>query len=88
MEELFTYNQKLTYVFKEFSFEIFQFLKERDIYTLRLGNKVIFDIVECHLLFKNSIKELDGLFSKTITIPNEKEQPKSKFCRIYVYYSK
>lgn len=88
MDDLHTYDQKLKFVFKEFSFEIFQFLRERDIYCLRLSNKFIFDIAECHLLFKNSISELDSLFSKTIVFPNEKEQPKSKFCRIYVYYSK
>ena len=73
-------------VFKEHSYEILGYIKEKDIYNLRLVNKYIFDIIECHLMFKDSIKAMDNLFDSVITLP--KEPPKSKFCRINVYYSK
>ena len=76
------YNQLLNQIFKDYSFEIMAYLREIDMYNLRLSNKYIFEVIECHLMFKDSVKALDDLFGSIITMP--KEEPKSKFCRINV----
>ena len=75
-----TYHQQLNMIFKDFSFEILKYLDNKDIYSLRLTNKYIFDIMECHLMFKGSMKEIDNLFTSIVNIPEEPKTNKSKFC--------
>lgn len=88
MDEILTYQQKLKAVFKEHSFEILKFLQERDLYPLRTANKFVFDVIDCHLLFKDSVKQLDVLFDSIVELPSEPEKQKSKFCILFAYRSK
>lgn len=62
-------------VFNEFSFEIFQFLDSEDLTNLKMANKSMNEIVECHFLFKKSIFSLNDLFKKSVEIKENK--PKS-----------
>ena len=77
-----SYQQQLNLIFKDFSFEILKYLDTKEMYNLRLTNKYIFDIIECHLMFKGSMKEIDNLFASIVNIPEEPKTNKSKFCRI------
>ena len=53
-------------VFKNNSYEIFQFLDNNDLENLRRTNKFFCDICDCYFLFDNSIQSLGKLFSMSL----------------------
>ena len=76
---IFTDLKLLETVFKNNSYEIFQFLEKEDIENLEKTNKFFLDICDCYLLFDNSIKSLGKLFAISINEDNKKvPEKKSK----------
>ena len=76
---IFTDLKLLETVFKNNSFEIFQFLDKDDIENLEKTNKFFLDICDCYLLLDNSIKSLGKLFAISINEDNKKvPEKKSK----------
>ena len=76
---IFTDKKLLETVFKNNSYEIFQFLEKEDIENLEKTNKFFLDICDCYLLFDNSIKSLGKLFAISINEDNKKvPEKKSK----------
>lgn len=53
-------------VFSSNSYEIMQYLNKDDIISLKMSNKYLLDICECHSLFITSIQSLDKLFLTSI----------------------
>ncbi len=74
---IFTDKKLLETVFKNNSYEIFQFLEKEDIENLEKTNKFFLDICDCYLLLDNSIKSLGKLFAISINEDNKKV-PKKK----------
>ena len=79
-------------VFKNNSYEIFQFLENRDIENLRRTNKFFCDICDCYYLFDNSIQSLGKLFAMSLNNENNNnsihnsivaKDKKSKFMEKY-----
>ena len=60
---IFTDLKLLETVFKNNSFEIFQFLEKDDIDNLQKTNKFFLNICDCYLLMDNSMKSLGNLFA-------------------------
>ncbi len=76
---IFTDKKLLETVFKNNSYEIFQFLEKEDIENLEKTNKFFLDICDCYLLLDNSIKSLGKLFAISINEDNKKvPEKKSK----------
>jgi hypothetical protein len=86
------HKKKITYdesihlkpVFNLNSYEIFQFLDKKDLESLKITNKYFFELCECHNLFTESIKGLQGLFLNSILAEENtkkaiQKEKKSKF---------
>ncbi len=69
-EKPFIYHPSFEEVFKNNSYEIFQFLDNRDIENLRRTNKFFCDICDCYFLFDNSIQSLGKLFAMSLNNEN------------------
>ena len=92
-EKPFIYNHpSVEDVFKNNSYEIFQFLENRDIENLRRTNKFFCDICDCYYLFDNSIQSLGKLFAMSLNNENNNnsihnsivaKDKKSKFMEKY-----
>ena len=65
-------------VFKNNSYEIFQFLENRDIENLRRTNKFFCDICDCYYLFDNSIQSLGKLFAMSLNNENNNDSKNNK----------
>ena len=69
-------------VFKNNSYEIFQFLEKEDIQSLKLVNKYFLDVCDCHELLDSSMKSLSQLFVQTVKVEDnghKKSKLKEKF---------
>ncbi len=64
--------------FKNNSYEIFQFLENRDIENLRRTNKFFCDICDCYYLFDNSIQSLGKLFAMSLNNENNNDSKNNK----------
>ena len=73
---IFTDLNLLETIFKNNSFEIFQFLDKDDIENLEKTNKFFLNICDCYLLMDNSIKSLGNLFA--ISFQEDKKNPEKK----------
>ena len=73
---IFTDLKLLETVFKNNSFEIFQFLEKDDIDNLQKTNKFFLNICDCYLLMDNSMKSLGNLFA--ISFQEDKKNPEKK----------
>ena len=62
----FYHHPFLEEAFKSSSYEIFQFLDNKDINNLRKTNKFFWDICDCYFLFDDTIQSLSKLFSKSL----------------------
>ena len=91
-EKPFIYHPSFEEVFKNNSYEIFQFLDNRDIENLRRTNKFFCDICDCYFLFDNSIQSLGKLFAMSLNNENNNnsihnsivaKDKKSKFMEKY-----
>ena len=73
---IFTDLKLLETVFKNNSFEIFQFLDKDDIENLEKTNKFFLNLCDCYLLMDNSMKSLGNLFA--ISFQEDKKNPEKK----------
>ena len=77
-EKPFIYHPSFEEVFKNNSYEIFQFLENRDIENLRRTNKFFCDICDCYYLFDNSIQSLGKLFAMSLNNENNNDSKNNK----------
>ena len=81
---IFTDLKLLETVFKNNSFEIFQFLDKDDIENLEKTNKFFLNLCDCYLLMDNSMKSLGNLFAISFQedkkkIPEKKSKVREKY---------
>lgn len=75
----------LKLVFETNSHEIFEYLTREDLAKLKITNKFFFELCECNILFRDSIRKLDEIFMNSLNVlttdekQNKPQEKKSKF---------
>ena len=82
---IFTDLKLLETVFKNNSFEIFQFLEKDDIENLEKTNRFFLNICDCYLLMDNSMKSLGKLFA--ISFQEDKKRNPEKKSKVREKYN-